>query len=132
MTTSELSKNNFGELNSECLREDAEDTARIWTTVYRPFIMGGNVNQPISTIVRVLERREMKGIGFFSFKTAKGTLRVCEAQTGGIIADSFEELEENIADCTEKELRSQIDGAEPLSKPTNGLTNEEFFKEYRY
>ena len=110
----------------------AEGTARIWTTIHSPFTMGGNVNRPVFTIVPVLERKKMQGFEFFSFETPKGSIRICECQTGGIIADSFDELKENIKGCTKKELQSQIDGAKSLAEQAKEMSNDEFFSYYRY
>jgi hypothetical protein len=109
-----------------------EDTAKIWTRSYRPFIMGGNVNQPMCTVVPVLERKNIEGFDFFSFQTPKGTIKVCEAQTGGIIADSFDEVFENIEGVPKEVLQGQIDGAKHLAETADKKTNEEFFKHYRY
>jgi len=109
----------------------AEGTAKIWTLDYMPFRMGGNVEQPIFTIVPVIERRKIKGFDFFAFKTPKGTTIICEGQTGGIIAGSFNELVDNIKGVPKKVLQEQIDGAKHLAARSFERTNEEFFQKYR-
>ena len=109
-----------------------KDKAKVWTIMHTPFVMGGNVNSPIFTSVPVVERKTMKGIEFFSFKTPKGSIRVCEAQTGGIIADSFDELKANIKGCTTKQLQKQIDEAKSTFKNAKKLSNKEFFAHYNY
>ena len=107
-------------------------TAKIWTTELRPFAMGGNPNHPIFTIVPVLERKRMKGIEFFSFTTPPGTLRICEATTGGIIADTWEGLADNIKGVPKAILMSQINVNRPAASQAEELTNEDFFKVYKY
>jgi hypothetical protein len=105
---------------------------RIWTVAYRPFIMGGNVNEAISTEVTIIERRMINGFNFFTFKTPRGSIKVCDAQTGGVIADSFEELEKNIEGLSKEFLQSQIDGAKERFPNMREMTNEEFFGMYLY
>lgn len=107
---------------------------RIWTMGHFPFLMGGEVNQPITTEVDFIEEKDLgKGIKAFSFKTVKGTLKIAESRTGGIVADSFEQLIEQIKDSTKKELNDQLDRAQlVVDKATKHLSNEEFFKLYRY
>lgn len=112
--------------------EPIQETAYIWTLSYRPFIMGGNVNQPMCTIVPVLERKNIEGFDFFSFQTPKGTIKICEAQTGAIIASSFEEVFENIEGVPKEVLQGQIDLGKHLAETADKKTNEEFFKSYRY
>lgn len=108
----------------------SENIATIWTMGYFPFTMGGNVNRPISTEVKIIETKKLKGINFFSFKTPKGTLKVCEAKTGGIIADDFEDLKANIKGCSQTFLQKQIKDAKP--EYIKYMTNEEFFSMYKY
>jgi len=108
------------------------DMEKIWTTEHLPFIMGGNVWQPMYTTVPVVERRKIKGIDFFSFKTPKGTIRVCEGQTGGIIADSFDELIASIKGVPTKTLQAQIDEARPMAATAKPKTQEYFFSKYKF
>ncbi len=107
-------------------------TKTVWTMLYRPFTMGGNVNTPISTKVPVLEVKQIRGFTFFRFKTKLGTSKIAEDQTGGIIAGSFKELKKNLKGCTKKELQAQIDGASGDAKKAKKLTYDEFFEEYNY
>ena len=115
-----------------CVANHVTETAKIWTNTYRPFVMGGSVNEGIYTIVPIIEKRTINDFDFFSFQTSKGSIRVAESQTGGIIADSFEELIKNIEGCSKEVLQAQIDKAKSLITDMTEKTNEEFFSLYKY
>lgn len=105
---------------------------KIWTILFSPFTMGGNVNQPISTEVEVLEIKTIRSFKFFSFITPKGSIRICDGVTGGIIAQSWEELKANMKGATSKVLNEQIAQAREVAKDCREVSNEEFFKSYKY
>jgi predicted RNase H-like HicB family nuclease len=108
----------------------------IWTLARRGFmVMGGHEWYPVYTKIDVLESRKLKGIEFISFKTPKGSIRVAECISGGIVANGFEELIANIKDCSAKFLKAQIVEGQPRPDTTGNkkeLTNEEFFALYKY
>ena len=94
--------------------------------------MGGQTDTPISTVVPIIEQRTINGFDFFSFKTPSGSLKICEATTGGIIADSFDDIEKSINDVPVEILLKQINDARPLAAKASSQTNEEFFSLYKY
>jgi hypothetical protein len=107
----------------------------VWTIACRPFTMGGVCNYPITTEVKIIEERAIgKGYKAFSFKTPKGTLRIAESTTGGIVADTFDELIKDVKAATKSDIQDQIKAArETLKSPDcKKLSNEEFFQLYRY
>lgn len=99
-----------------------------------PFTMGGNVWQPIFTDVKVIEEQNCgKGFTFFSFKTPRGTIKVCESTTGAILGDSFSEMRSSIKEATKKRLTKQIEeGRKQMLTDRHDLNNEEFFKMYKF
>lgn len=107
---------------------------KIWTLNYRPFVMGGSVNYPISTDVEPIETREIKGIEFFTFKTPVGTIRLAEGITGAIVAADFDDLLISIETETKETLLHQVNDAKVRYRPeeSNHLSNKEFFTHYRY
>ena len=108
---------------------------RVWTMVkISPFTMGGDGYYPGTTEIDVINTTEIKGIEFFSFKTPKGTLRVCEGITGGIIANSFDEVINFTEGCTTESLLKDIEiGATQLNNAREkDMTNEEFFLHYKF
>ena len=127
------SKNNIAEPAVATERQDpVEDTAKIWTRLHLPFRMGGDVNEPVCTNVPVSERKNLGGFEFFSFLTPKGSTFVCEAQTGGIVAGSFDELKENMQGCTQELLQEQINSSRHLGEQAREMSSEEFFSYFRY
>jgi len=106
---------------------------KIWTRAYRPFVMGGNTNEVICTYVHIFEERTINEFDFFSIRTPAGTVKICDAYTGGIIADSFEELERNIKGVKREILQEQLDRAKKAADDdATELTNDEFFRYYKY
>ena len=107
---------------------------KVWTKNYRPFVMGGSVNYPISTFVQPIEVRKIKGIEFFTFKTPSGAMKLAEGVTGGIIAEDFEDLLTAIEGCDKSFLKGQIDDAIRDFKPheSQQMTNDEFYSHYTY
>jgi len=138
----EFITNIFNRLNSEggtysptltiTLADHKPDREKIWTLLRTPFVMGGPGSAIICTTVDVIERRNINGFDFFSFKTKRGSVKVCEAQTGGIIADSFEQLHSNIAGVSSDTLQKQIDDVKTIAYAAVETTNEEFFRAYTY
>ena len=107
---------------------------QIWTMGYFPFTIGGSVNQPIVTEIGFIEEKNVgKGFRAFSFKTPNGTLRVAESVTGAIVGDSFENVKEDIKSGSKKDMLKQIEDAKQILKGScKHLTNEEFFKLYKF
>lgn len=105
-------------------------TAKIWTIESRTPELGGD--RPISTTIPVLDRRRIRGIEFFAIATPRGKLRICESITGGIIADTWITLRGAIEDVPKEKLLEQINNAKPVADKAEELTNEDFFKVYKY
>lgn len=105
----------------------------IWTMGYFPMQMGGNVHRPISTEVEASELYSAsKGIKLFTFKTPKGTTKVCEAETGAIVGDSLKEVMADIKEAKKSVMVEQIREAHELLKNFKNMTHDEFFKLYNY
>ncbi len=94
--------------------------------------MGGDTWPPAFTLIEPLEIRTINGIEFYSFQTPKGSLPVCEGITGGIVANSFEELEENIWGFSETVLRQQIEREKKAAAKAEEMSNEQFFRYYKF
>ncbi len=105
----------------------------VWTMGYFPFQMGGNVHRPMSTEVKASELHDTpKGIKLFTFLTPKGTLRVCEAETGAIVGNSLGEVMNDIATAKKSVMKAQVREAKLALRNVKVMTPDEFFKLYDY
>lgn len=104
----------------------------IWTAAYSPFIMGGDVNAPISTEVEVGEPFDLGG-GFTGYLVVspKGRTHVVEAETGAFVGTSIDEVKANIAAGDPAVMRKQITDALEEFKKAIPLTNEQFWGRFR-
>lgn len=93
---------------------------------------GGEPQRVISTEVPVLEQKLYKGFHFFSFLTQEGNMRVAEANTGSIVAVSFEELYENMEGVSEAVLQEQLDRTSPVMGSAENVTFDQFFELYNH
>lgn len=107
----------------------------VWTMAQRPFVMGGDVNYPITTKVEVIEEKAVgKGFKAFAFKTAKGTLRIAESITGAIVGDNFKDVRKDISAGSKAVISRQIAEGKEILKSTSrkDLSNKKFFEIYKY
>lgn len=108
----------------------------IWTVAkkYSFMTMGGDLSATyaILTEVEPIEVRKVKGIDFFLFKTPKGNHRLAESISGGIIAENFEDMLSAIKGCPKSFLIEQIELGKSLLTEPKMLSNEDFFKLYKY
>lgn len=108
----------------------------IWTKVdVNNFMrMGGDIHSSyvISTEIEPVEIKKVKGIEFFSWFTPNHNRRLSEGVTGGIIADSFEDMESAIKGCPKSFLIEQIDLIKSDLIDCKKISNADFFKLYRY
>lgn len=97
--------------------------------------MGGSVERPIVTEVEIIEEKNIgKGLKGFSFKTPKGSLKICESITGAIVGDTFAEVKKDIKAASIITIRKQIEDAKETLKSGSrqNMTNERFFTFYKY
>jgi hypothetical protein len=110
----------------------SKEKRKVWTKAYQPFRMGQNPNRPISTEVEVIEEKIINDIALFSFKTGKGTIRIAEAITGGIVGNSFEEVENDLISADAEVVKKQLKSAEAQSNSSEKMSNDQFFSLYTY
>ena len=82
----------------------------IWTRGYRPFILGGDVNAPLGTTIKVGELFEL-GDGYQGYLVANpntGTTYVVEVQTGAIVGPDLETVRQDIKEADSKVMAAQI------------------------
>jgi len=85
------------------------DSILMWTAAYRPFRMGGNVNQPVGIEVTVGEPIPLDhGISVYVVVTPDGRKAIVEAMSGGIVGTSLEQVKRDIEDADPAMMRDQI------------------------
>lgn len=108
------------------------DKIKIWTLYYSPFVMGGDVNQPIATEVVPTERHQIKqNLHVYVVKSPTGKTHVVDGITGGMIATSMEELWGLIEGCTEEQLVTQCKSQQSKADSAKMLTPSEFWSRFR-
>jgi len=101
---------------------------KVWTEAYRPFIMGGDVNAPISTEIEVGEKVDLgKGIGGYLVCSPSGKTFVAEATTGAFIGGSIEQVKSDIADATPEIMQEQLVAAKRRAKSAEPMKKEKFW-----
>ncbi len=102
---------------------------KIWTQAYRPFMMGGNVNAPITAEVEVSDNEMYVGKGY-SIRTAispKGKLFVVDVITGRIVGNDIEQVGKDISEGDENVMEKQIKDILEYKKTCDSISEEEFW-----
>ena len=105
---------------------------KIWTEAYSPFIMGGDVNQPIATEVEVGEAIDI-GHGYKAYVVVSpsGVTHVAEAITGAFIeGSSIEAVKESVSGGDPKLMKQQIEYARTQSAKARTLNPEDFWSKF--
>ena len=104
----------------------------VWTKAYRPFIMGGDVNGPISTEVEVGDAVEL-GHGFKAHVVVSptGETYVAEATTGAFVGGDIKQVKADVASADPEVMREQIEKAAIQAKKADCLSNEDFWSLFR-
>ena len=102
---------------------------RIYTEYYRPFGMGGDLNRPIATVVKLNELIECnKGITIGRVTSPLGRHYFVDPISGGIVGDNLRTVKSDIAKGDIKVIKKQISDAKKRREKAQLLTNEEFWK----
>lgn len=100
----------------------------IWKRTYNPFILGGNVNCNIKTDVSGFPLIDL-GKGFKGiFIDRDGRTGVYEAESGGLVGDTIQEVRDDIAACDDIALMTaQVMEAKEEGRLAKEVSNDEFF-----
>ena len=105
---------------------------KIWTEAYSPWIMGGDVNAPIST---ELECTGPHKAGAFELYIAKnpitGQEHIVESETGAFIGTSLEGVRNDIETADKEIVKEQLIAAHERVKEALPLSNEDFWRYFR-
>jgi hypothetical protein len=104
-------------------------TIKIWCSSYRPFICGGDVNQPLATKMSAEGPMDLgKGVKAYLVKAANGKQYVVDAASHGIVGDSLEQVRKDVAKADIKVIRRQIKEAKERGKTAKFVTAEKFWE----
>ncbi len=104
----------------------------IWTRAYRPFIMGGDVNQPVCCDVQA-EGPFRIGKGYQAYVVTKpsGAQTVAEATTGALIGPSLASVRSDMKTAKLSVVRDQVAGAAVEGRSAVKLPAAQFWKMFR-
>lgn len=104
----------------------------IWTEAYRPFIMGGDVNAPISTEIEVGEPVDLgKGITGYLVCSPSGKTFVAEATTGAFIGGSIDQVKTDIGEAAPEVMQEQLAAAKKRAKSAESMEKDKFWGMFR-
>lgn len=105
---------------------------KAWTTNYRPFIMGGDVNAPIMAEIEASGPFDIgKGYLAYLIVSPSGKTFVCESVTGAIVGSTIEQVKDDVKSGTKKDMDKQIDDAKSMVKRAYMASADEFWHRLR-
>lgn len=104
----------------------------IWTQAYRPFRMGGDVNQPIGVDVEVTEPIDVGcGMSVYAVVAPDGRMAIAEATSGAIVGQSLAQVRQDVAAGDPEVMAEQVASAHAMLTHVGVLDPEEFFDAWR-
>ena len=104
----------------------------IWTEAYRPFMMGGDVNQPIGTMVELDTPIDLgKGAVVHVVASPNGTIHIVESKTGAFVGTSLAQVKKDIKEADEDVIKQQIKDSRKRRKEVEVMSNEDFWSYFR-
>lgn len=109
-----------------------EKSVRVWRPNYAPFILGGDVNQPVCTNLVPDEVLNLgKGVRVGVFNHPRGGRVVFEMSSGGVVGQNVNTVRNDFETGATRVIRQQILDAVEQGKKARMVDIEEFFKPYR-
>jgi hypothetical protein len=101
---------------------------KVFTMRYQPFIMGGNVWQPVCCDVEVEGPYEL-GLGYKGYVVTapNGKTFVAEASTGAFVGPDVKSVKNDIETGDQELMKKQVSEAAVLSKKASEVSAEEFW-----
>ncbi len=91
-------------------------TMTVWTWGHRPFVMGGDVDYILQTVVPVVRKFTHRGVPLACIEGPTGVFRVAECITGGIVSEGFgspdaacRAVRKDMAAASKSVIKKQID-----------------------
>jgi len=105
---------------------------KIYTLRYTPFIMGGNVWQPVGTLVEADGPHNL-GAGYngFVITAPNGETRIAEAESGAFVGPDLKTVKEDIRVGEPELMKRQVADAKIQSAQAKMIDPDEFWKLYQ-
>jgi hypothetical protein len=105
---------------------------KIWTKDYRPFILGGNVHQPMATEAEASGPFALgKGYEGYVVLSPLGESFVAESKTGALVGPTLNEVRADIKKAKKSVMKKQIIEAQESVKAARIVDPAEFWKRLR-
>lgn len=100
----------------------------VWTKAYRPFLMGGDVHQPVGIEVTVYNPVSLgRGYKGHLITAPNGRTFVAEATTGAFVGPTFEAVKQDIKTGDPKLMKQQMKDAAAMRVKVDVITPAEFW-----
>lgn len=116
---------------TENSKEPLTVSIKIWSSAYRPFILGGNVHSPICTTVEAMNELHDLGKGCKAYLVTSpttGKTYVVESTTLGIVGASLEQVRRDVSEAGPKLIKRQLEQEARRAKRAIYVSNEEFWR----
>lgn len=102
----------------------------IWTEAYRPFLMGGDCNAPISTEVDTVDPPIDLGHGIevYVITSPSGTCHIVEATTGALIGTDIDSVRRDVESADTEVMQRQIAEASERKIKANPVNEDQFWR----
>ena len=85
---------------------------KVWTRSYRPFILGGDVNAPVASMVEAQGPFPLgKGYKGYLIVAPNGKTWVAESTTGALVGPTLDEVRADIKAAKPSVMKAQIEDA---------------------
>lgn len=99
----------------------------IWTEAYRPWIMGGDVHQPVGTEVGECEYVTVEGIALLIVTAPDGRTAICDEASGAIVGSNLNEVASHIEDGDPGVMQKQLADARKRRECVDVLEEDTFW-----
>lgn len=110
-----------------------EEQMKVWTSAYRPFILGGNVNAPIWCDIEPASAPIDLGKGYQGavIVSPSGKTFVVEVITGGIVGSTVEGVKADIASAEDSILKEQMERESRRAETAEKVSPEDFWRQLK-
>lgn len=101
---------------------------KIWTAAYMPFILGGDVYQPLFCEVEAQGPIDLgRGYKGYLVLAPDGSTVVAESTSGGLVGPTIQEVRADIKSGSIAVMRKQVEEAVEKGKTARPIAPEEFW-----
>lgn len=105
------------------------EKVKVFTRDYRPFILGGDVHQPMAAEIAASGPYALgKGFSGYLIKSPKGKTFIAEATTGALVGPTLEEVRADIKAGKKSVMTKQVEQARELAARARTVSANEFWE----